>query len=41
MLLGVVSLKSGKKLIYDGSNMSVTNAPEVNQLLSRQYRTGW
>jgi predicted dehydrogenase len=41
MLLGVVSLRSGKKLLYDGTNMKVTNAPEANQYLSRQYRTGW
>ena len=42
MLLGVVSLKSGsKKLLYDAENMRVTNVPEANQYLSRQYRTGW
>jgi predicted dehydrogenase len=41
MLLGVVSLRSGKKLLYDGANMKVTNVPEANQYLSRQYRTGW
>ena len=41
MLLGVVSLKSGKKLTYDSANMRVTNIPEANQYLSRTYRTGW
>jgi len=42
MLLGVVSLKTGgKKLLYDSANMRVTNVPEANQYLSRQYRTGW
>jgi predicted dehydrogenase len=41
MLLGVVSLRSGKKLLYDGPNMHVTNVPEANQYFSRQYRTGW
>ena len=42
MLLGVVSLKSGnKKLLYDAANMQITNVPEANQYLSRQYRTGW
>jgi predicted dehydrogenase len=41
MLLGVVSLRSGKKLLYDGANMRVTNAPEANQFFSRQYRAGW
>jgi len=41
MLLGVVSLRSGKKLIYDGENMRVTNVPEANQYLARDYRKGW
>ncbi len=41
MLLGVVSLRAGKKIFYDGANMRATNAPEANQFFSRQYRTGW
>jgi len=41
MLLGVVALKAGKKISYDGANMRITNVPEANQYLSRQYRTGW
>jgi predicted dehydrogenase len=41
MLLGVVSLRSGKKILYDGANMKVTNVPEANQYLSRDPRTGW
>jgi predicted dehydrogenase len=41
MLLGVVALRAGKKILYDGAKMRVTNAPEANQYLSRQYRQGW
>jgi len=41
MLLGVVALKTGKKIQYDGANMRITNVPEANQYLSRQNRTGW
>ncbi|HTQ95285.1 MAG TPA: Gfo/Idh/MocA family oxidoreductase [Candidatus Acidoferrum sp.] len=41
MLLGVVSLRAGKKIVYDSQNMRVTNVPDANQYLSRQYRTGW
>jgi predicted dehydrogenase len=41
MVLGVVSLKAGKKIAYDGANMRVTNVPEANQYLSRTYRQGW
>ena len=41
MLLGVVSLRAGRKLEYDGANMRVTNVPEANQYFSREYRKGW
>jgi predicted dehydrogenase len=43
MLLGVVALRAGqsKKLLYDGAKMQVTNVPEANQFLSREYRAGW
>ncbi len=41
MLLGVVSLRAGRKIAYDSSSVRVTNFPEANQYLSRQYRTGW
>ena len=43
MLLGIVALRTGqgRKLLYDGPNMKVTNIPEANQYLSRVYRKGW
>jgi predicted dehydrogenase len=42
MLLGVVSLRAGKKILYDAANMRVTNVPEANPYLSRQQpREGW
>jgi hypothetical protein len=41
MLLGVVSLKAGKKLCYDAASMKVSNVPEANQYLARDYRQGW
>jgi predicted dehydrogenase len=41
MLLGVVSLRAGKKIIYDGANMAVTNVPQANEFLRREYREGW
>jgi predicted dehydrogenase len=41
MLLGVVALKAGRKLDYDGANMRVTNVPEANQYLDREPRAGW
>ena len=43
MLLGVVALRAGqgKKIEYDGVNMKITNIPEANQWLTREYRKGW
>jgi hypothetical protein len=43
MLLGVVALRAGqgKKILYDGASMKITNAPEANQFLTREYRKGW
>ncbi len=41
MLLGVVSLKAGTKLHYDGENMRVTNNADANEFLQRDYRQGW
>jgi predicted dehydrogenase len=43
MLLPIVALRAGqgRKILYDGANMRVTNVPEANQWLTRQYRSGW
>jgi predicted dehydrogenase len=41
MLLGLVAYRVGKKIEYDGAKGQVTNSPEGNDLLKRQYRDGW
>jgi len=41
MLLGVVALRAGSKIHYDGANMRVTNIPPANDYLRREYRPGW
>ena len=41
MLLGIVALRAGRKIEYDGSNMRVTNVPEANRYLEREARSGW
>ena len=41
VLLGNIAIRAGKKLIWDGPNMKVTNVPEANEYLHRQYRRGW
>jgi predicted dehydrogenase len=43
MLLGLVALRAGpgKKLVYDAERGQITNFPEANQYLTRDYRAGW
>ena len=41
MLLGIESLRGGKKLVYDGANMRVTNDAGANEFLTRVPRDGW
>lgn len=41
VLLGNVSILTGKKLLWDGPNLKITNVPEANAFLQRQYRQGW
>jgi hypothetical protein len=38
MLLGLVSLRAGKKIYYDTASMRVTNDAAANQYLTREYR---
>jgi hypothetical protein len=39
--LYAVALRTGKKLAYDAGTMSITNLPEANKYLSREYRKGF
>jgi hypothetical protein len=39
--LYAASLRSGKLLKYDAASMKITNAPDANKYLSREYRSGW
>jgi hypothetical protein len=39
--LGTVALRAGKKVIFDSENMKITNAPDANKYLYREYRKGW
>ena len=41
MLLGIVALRAGTKIHYDGANMRVTNVAAANDFLTREYRKGW
>ena len=39
--LYAVALRAGKLLKYDATAHSITNVPDANKYLSREYRTGW
>jgi hypothetical protein len=39
--LWAVALRTRRKLLYDAASMQITNVPEANKYLSREYRKGW
>jgi len=39
--LGTVALRTGKKVLFDNDNLTITNIPEANKYLDREYREGW
>jgi predicted dehydrogenase len=41
ILLGNLALRSGKSLQWDGANLKVTNVPEANEWVRKDYRSGW
>ncbi|MGC9034990.1 MAG: Gfo/Idh/MocA family protein [Verrucomicrobiia bacterium] len=40
-LLGMLSYKLGRSIVWDGEKEECIGDPEANKLLSRQYRAGW
>ena len=41
MLVGVLALRTGKKIEWDAAAMRAPNCPEADQFIRRQYRKGW
>lgn len=42
VLMGNLAIKHpGRKLLWDGEKMKITNFPEANEYVRRQYRWGW
>jgi predicted dehydrogenase len=41
MLLGMVAMRADQPIEYDGASGRVTNVPEANRFLDREYRAGW
>ena len=39
--LYAVALRTGKVLKYDAANLQITNVPDANKFLGREYRAGW
>ena len=39
--LYAVALRTGKRLLYEAKTGTITNVPEANKYLSREYRKGW
>lgn len=39
--LGAIALRARKKVLYDAAKMEITNVPEANEFLRREYRKGW
>jgi len=39
--LGNLAIRVGQRLQWDEKNLKVTNVPEANQYVKRQYRKGW
>ena len=41
ILLGNVAVRAGKKIQWDAEKMKVTNVPDADCLIRREYRKGW
>ena len=41
VLLGNVALRAGKKIQWDAKQLKVTNVPEANEFIRKEYRKGW
>jgi predicted dehydrogenase len=41
VLLGNLALRTGQNVEWDGENMKVTNNPDANNFVRKEYRKGW
>ena len=39
--LAAAALRAGRRLDYDAASMKITNVPDANSYLVREYRKGW
>ena len=40
-LLGMISMRVGRSIEWDGAKEQIVNDPKANELLSRKYRDPW
>lgn len=40
-LLGILSLRTGKKIYWDAANLKAIGVPEADVIIKEQYRPGW
>ena len=41
LMLGKLALRVGQPIEWDPDKLEVTNCPEANQYVKREYREGW
>ena len=41
VLLGMVAVRTRHHLVWESASLTVTNSPEANALVTKQYRKGW
>ena len=41
MVLGAVALRAGRNIEYNSEKMEISNYPDANKYLVREYREGW
>ena len=41
ILLGNIALRVGKRIEWDGPNLKITNIPDANKYVNKEYRKGW
>jgi hypothetical protein len=41
VLIGNAALRVDGELMFDGKNLKITNKPEANQYINKEYHNGW
>jgi hypothetical protein len=41
VLLGTIAYRTGRRIEWDAANLKITNAPDAQHLVHKEYRKGW